>query len=181
MVAWHDGDRTTAADTSQRVDTCGGSRNDRPVPFVRRRACALAQHLGPILQGSQATLCRMLSNLLARAKVIQVIHGWPPHRVSNWENWLPIFILAAPGLLISLVLTALFLHVLAGLEWSLAFLLGAILSPNDPVAVLGLFRQVKVHERLSIIIEGESLFNEGVAGSLYQTFLCHCLWSLSAG
>ena|SRR6266581_3536486 len=83
MVAWHDGDRTTAADTSQRVDTCGGSRNDRPVPFVRRRACALAQHLGPILQGSQATLCRMLSNLLARAKVIQVIHGWPPHRVSN--------------------------------------------------------------------------------------------------
>ena len=94
------------------------------------------------------------------------------------ENWLPIFILAGPGLLISLVLTALFLHVLAGLEWSLAFLLGAILSPNDPVAVLGLFRQVKVHERLSIIIEGESLFNDGVAGSLYQTFLAIVLLSL---
>jgi monovalent cation:H+ antiporter, CPA1 family len=70
------------------------------------------------------------------------------------------------------------LHFLAGLEWSLAFLLGVILSPTDPVAVLGLFRQVKVHERLSIIIEGESLFNDGVAGSLYQTFLAIVLLSL---
>jgi CPA1 family monovalent cation:H+ antiporter len=50
-------------------------------------------------------------------------------------------------------------------------LLGAILSPTDPVAVLGLFRQLKVNEHLSTIIEGESLFNDGIAGSLYQIFL----------
>ena len=94
------------------------------------------------------------------------------------ENWLPIFLLAGPGLLLSLVLIALFLHFLAGLEWSLAFLLGAILSPTDPVAVLGLFRQLKVNVRLATIIEGESLFNDGVAGSLYQTFLAIVLLSL---
>ncbi len=97
--------------------------------------------------------------------------SWSMHLKHLWENWLPIFLLAGPGLLLSLVLIALFLHFFAGIEWSLAFLLGAILSPTDPVAVLGLFRQVKVNERLSTIIEGESLFNDGVAGSLYQTFL----------
>ncbi|TMC23308.1 MAG: hypothetical protein E6J34_03390 [Chloroflexi bacterium] len=94
------------------------------------------------------------------------------------ENWLAIFLLAGPGLLLSLVMIATILHVADGLAWSTAFLLAAILSPTDPVAVLGLFRQLRVNERLSTIIEGESLFNDGVAGSLYQTFLSLVLLSL---
>lgn len=94
------------------------------------------------------------------------------------ENWRPIFLLAGPGLLVSLVLIAVLLHFLAGLAWNQALLLGAILSPTDPVAVLGLFRQLKVNIHLATIIEGESLFNDGVAGSLYQTFLAIVLLSL---
>src|SRR5947207_2393106 len=94
------------------------------------------------------------------------------------ENWVPIFLLAVPGLLLSLLLIALLVHFLAGLTWELALLLGAILSPTDPVAVLGLFRQLRVNVRLSTIIEGESLFNDGIAGSLYQTFLALLLLSL---
>jgi CPA1 family monovalent cation:H+ antiporter len=86
-------------------------------------------------------------------------------------NWRPIFLLAVPGLLLALVLIALPLHFFAGLIWLDAFLLAAILSPTDPVAVLGLFRQLKLNENLSAIVEGESLFNDGVAGALYQTFL----------
>ncbi|HEU5228913.1 MAG TPA: sodium:proton antiporter, partial [Ktedonobacteraceae bacterium] len=66
----------------------------------------------------------------------------------------------------------------AGLIWEDAFLLAAILSPTDPVAVLGLFRQLKVDENLSTIIEGESLFNDGVAGALYQVFLAFVLISI---
>src|SRR5437764_13648006 len=94
------------------------------------------------------------------------------------ENWVPIFLLAVPGLLLSSLLIALLVHFLAGLTWELALLLGAILSPTDPVAVLGLFRQLRVNVRLSTIIEGESLFNDGIAGSLYQTFLALLLLSL---
>jgi CPA1 family monovalent cation:H+ antiporter len=45
------------------------------------------------------------------------------------------------------------------------------------VAVLGLFRQIKANARLSSIIEGESLFNDGVAGALYQVFLTFVLVS----
>lgn len=93
----------------------------------------------------------------------------------NWNlvraNWRVIFFLAGPGLLLSLGIIASALHLLEGLDWGTAFLLAAILSPTDPVAVLSLFRQLHVDERLSAIIEGESLFNDGVAGSLYQTFL----------
>ena len=94
------------------------------------------------------------------------------------ENWVPIMLLAGPGLLLSLVLIALLVHFFAGLDWGLALLLGAILSPTDPVAVLGLFRQLKVNIRLSTIIEGESLFNDGIAGALYQTFLAFVLLNL---
>lgn len=94
------------------------------------------------------------------------------------ENWVPIFLLAVPGLLLSLFLIAGAVHFLAALPWSYALLLGAILSPTDPIAVLGLFRQLKVNTRLATIIEGESLFNDGIAGALYQTFLALILLSL---
>lgn len=87
------------------------------------------------------------------------------------ENWVAIFLLAVPGVLLELVLIAVPLHFFTGINWGDSFLLGAILSPTDPVAVLGLFRQIKANARLSSIIEGESLFNDGVAGALYQVFL----------
>jgi CPA1 family monovalent cation:H+ antiporter len=97
----------------------------------------------------------------------------------NWQllrsEWRSIFFLAGPGLLLSLVIIAVVVHLLEGLDWGLAFLLAAILSPTDPVAVLSLFRQLRVDERLSVIIEGESLFNDGVAGALYQALLAALL------
>jgi CPA1 family monovalent cation:H+ antiporter len=96
-------------------------------------------------------------------------------------NWLPTFLLAVPGLLLALVLIALPLHFFVGLSWIDAFLLASILSPTDPVAVLGLFRQLKINENLSTIIEGESLFNDGVAGALYQTFLALVLMTVDGG
>lgn len=87
------------------------------------------------------------------------------------ENWRSIVFLAGPGVLLSLGVIGTVVHFLAGIDWVTSLLLGAILSPTDPVAVLGLFRQLRVQPRLAIIIEGESLFNDGVAGSLYQTLL----------
>ncbi len=68
------------------------------------------------------------------------------------ENWRAIFFLAGPGLLLSLVIIAAALHALDQLDLATALLLAAILSPTDPVAVLGLFRQLHVNERLSNII-----------------------------
>ncbi len=104
--------------------------------------------------------------------------AWNTNLTVLKENWRAIFFLAGPGLLLSLGIIATMLHFFDQLNWPLALLLAAILSPTDPIAVLALFRQAHVNERLSSIIEGESLFNDGVAGSLYQTFLVLVLLSV---
>jgi Na+:H+ antiporter len=87
------------------------------------------------------------------------------------RNWLPVLLLAVPGLLIALAVAASGLHFGAGLTWLEALLLGAIISPTDPVAVVSLFRQLHMGERLRTIIEGESLFNDGIGAAAYTIVL----------
>ncbi|HEX6799846.1 MAG TPA: cation:proton antiporter [Ktedonobacterales bacterium] len=93
-------------------------------------------------------------------------------------NWLAIVLLAVPGLGISLLVVALVAYWGAGLPLGLALLLGAIVSPTDPVAVLALLRQLGMPERLCAIIEGESLFNDGVGAAAFQLILGALLLSL---
>jgi len=93
-------------------------------------------------------------------------------------NWLPVFLLAVPGLLFSVVAVAITLHWGAGLPWLLVFLLGAIISPTDPVAVLTLLRQLGLSERLRTIVEGESLLNDGVGVTIFELVLGLLLASL---
>ncbi len=80
---------------------------------------------------------------------------------------LTIGVMAGLGTLISTFVvgaTMWFLLRLFGLEfpfiWALVF--GALISPTDPVAVLGLFKTVKVPDTLQAKMTGESLFNDGV-------------------
>lgn len=86
-------------------------------------------------------------------------------------NWMAIALLAGPGLVISLAITAAVVHWGAILPWLVALLLAAIISPTDPVAVIGLLRQLRMPERLRVIIEGESLFNDGVGTVAFQLAL----------
>lgn len=55
--------------------------------------------------------------------------------------------------------------------WEIALLLGTIVSPTDPVSVLAIFREQRVEKKLSAIVEGESLFNDGVVVALYFLLL----------
>jgi CPA1 family monovalent cation:H+ antiporter len=57
---------------------------------------------------------------------------------------------------------------LAGLPWQTALLFGAIVAATDPVSVVAAFRKLGAPRRLSIIIEGESLFNDGSALVLFN-------------
>jgi CPA1 family monovalent cation:H+ antiporter len=75
----------------------------------------------------------------------------------------PILALAVPGVAISLVGTAAVATLALGLPFSVALLLGALLSITDTVSVLLAFRSVRVPQRLAAIMEGESLFNDGTA------------------
>ena len=97
--------------------------------------------------------------------------AWSASVAELLRNWRVIFNLIGPGLVLELLLIALPLHFFLDLGWLSALLLASILTPTDPIAVLGLLRQMHVNTQLATIIEGESLFNDGVAGSLYQVFL----------
>src|SRR5947207_167903 len=93
-------------------------------------------------------------------------------------EWLPIILLAIPGMLLSLVVVAVVLHVGIGLEWLLALLVGAIVAPTDPVAVIALFQQLGVPNRLRTLVEGESIFNDGTGGAAYELVLAVLLPAL---
>ncbi|MBF6604685.1 MAG: cation:proton antiporter [Chloroflexi bacterium] len=75
---------------------------------------------------------------------------------------LGVVVLAVPGVLISAVTVALLLS-LTGLPFGLAFIVGAITSATDPVAVVATFRALHAPRRLSTLVEAESLFNDGTA------------------
>ena len=93
-------------------------------------------------------------------------------------DWLPIVLLAIPGMVFSLLVVAVVLHFGIGLEWLLALLVGAIIAPTDPVAVIALFQQLGVPDRLRTLVEGESIFNDGTAGAAYELILAVLLPTL---
>lgn len=79
------------------------------------------------------------------------------------SNIWPILTLAVPGLLISTGIIGFIFSTFTGFDLMVALLLGAILSATDPVAVIAIFKQLGVPERLTILVEGESLFNDATS------------------
>jgi CPA1 family monovalent cation:H+ antiporter len=87
------------------------------------------------------------------------------------DNLRPIVLLAVPGVILTAVCVAAGLYFSAGVSWSVAFLFGAIMSATDPVSVLAVFRKIGAPQRLAVILEGESLFNDGTAIVLFRIVL----------
>ena len=75
----------------------------------------------------------------------------------------PIALLAGPGLIIAVISTSFLLKITLDFNLNAALFAGAILAITDTVSVIAAFKSVSVPSRLSTIVEGESLFNDGVA------------------
>jgi Na+:H+ antiporter len=84
-----------------------------------------------------------------------------------WRNHLTIIFLAVPGVMAGMALTTLVLASVAsllgisGFEWWHALVFGALIAATDPIAVVATFREMGVPRRLRIILESESLLNDG--------------------
>jgi len=73
----------------------------------------------------------------------------------------PIALLAVGLVLLTTLAVAAIAHLVVGLPWAAAFVLGAILAPTDPVAADAIFRRLGVPERVGTVVGGESLINDG--------------------
>ncbi|CAA9479474.1 MAG: Na+/H+ antiporter [uncultured Solirubrobacterales bacterium] len=80
----------------------------------------------------------------------------------------PISLLSVGLVLVTTVTVAVVAHELVGLPWPAAFVLGAIVSPTDPVAATTIARRLGAPRRVVTIVEGESLINDGTALVAYR-------------
>ena len=87
------------------------------------------------------------------------------------ENLVPILLLAVPGVILSTAIVGGIVGMLAPVSWGAALLFGALIAATDPIAVVALFKEMKVPGRLSILVDGESLLNDAVAVVLFTVVL----------
>lgn len=88
------------------------------------------------------------------------------------QSWKSVAILTVPGVIVSTIIVGYITRQWGGLDvLPLAFLFGALISATDPISVLALFKSMGVDKRLAILVEGESLFNDGTAAVLFASFL----------
>ena len=91
---------------------------------------------------------------------------------SFLNNRRAILFLAIPGVIIGMVLTtAVFVPVAqlirGDMMWQVGLVTAAMLAATDPISVVALFKEFTVSKRLGIIVEGESLINDGIAVVLF--------------
>ena len=87
------------------------------------------------------------------------------------KNLAPIMLLAVIGVLISCLLIAGTLYQLNILPLGAALVFGALISATDPVAVIALFKELKANKRLSLLMDGESLFNDATAIAMFSVLV----------
>lgn len=88
-----------------------------------------------------------------------------------WRRRRGVLVLAVIGVVVATIVTGGIVYWTTTLPWSIAILFGAMIAATDPVAVLAVFRQLGVNPRLSVLLEGESLFNDGIALVLFTTLV----------
>jgi len=87
------------------------------------------------------------------------------------ENALPIVLLATVGVLVATLVTGFAAHWALGLPVLIALVFGAVTAATDPISVLSIFKEMAVPRQLSIVVEGESLFNDGTAAALFTVLV----------
>jgi cell volume regulation protein A len=122
---------------------------------------ALGVLLGEDVLGVEFDSAQLAQTLGTAALAIILIEGGLSTRWSDLHRMLaPSALLATLGVAVSVVATAAGAHLLLGMDWRLALLLGAIVSSTDAAAVFAVLRSLPLPRRLAGIVEAESGFND---------------------
>lgn len=93
----------------------------------------------------------------------------------HWRSLRPelgiVSLLATVGVAIAAVVTAVGMHFLAGWSWGAAWLFGVLIAATDPVSVISTFKEVGLGGRTKMLVEAESLFNDGTAAVAFTIAL----------
>lgn len=87
------------------------------------------------------------------------------------DDWVPILVMAVAAVVASTVVIGFALQPFSSMSLVACLLLGSIVSTTDPSAVVGIFRSIAAPQRLTRIVEGESLLNDAAAIALFSFFL----------
>ena len=148
------------------------------VAIIARRL-RLPYTVGLVVTGIGLALARLGSGaMLTHDFIFEVI--LPPLLFEaalslHWDelrrDWVPVTVLSVLGVVISAIVVGLGMEHL--LDWPLpaAALFGVLIAATDPVAVIALFKDTGVKGRLKLLVESESLFNDGVAAVLFGLVL----------
>ena len=124
----------------------------------------LSKVLPPVSMTPELVLLIFLPALLFEA-------SWNLDIKALRRDWFSISVLATAGVVICMFGVAAILHFAGGVGIQTAMLFGAMVSATDPVSVIALFRQMGIDKRLTMILEGESIFNDGTAVVLFKLVL----------
>jgi CPA1 family monovalent cation:H+ antiporter len=85
------------------------------------------------------------------------------------KNWRAVLSLVLGAVVLTVIVVAVVAHMLVpGLPWAAAIALGAIVAPPDAAAATAVLKQLRPPNRLLVILEGESLFNDASALLIYR-------------
>ncbi len=87
------------------------------------------------------------------------------------QDLTPISVFALLGVAITMLVAGAILVWGLGIPWQIALLFGTLIAATDPVSVVAVFRELGVAKRLSLLMESESLFNDGTSIVLFRLVL----------
>ncbi|HYH06330.1 MAG TPA: sodium:proton antiporter [Thermoanaerobaculia bacterium] len=98
------------------------------------------------------------------------------------RNWHAVAGLALGAVVLTIIVVAVVAHTLVpGLSWTAAIALGAIVAPPDAAAATAVLKQLRPPNRLLVILEGESLFNDASALLIYRFAVAASVTGLVSG
>src|SRR5471032_370356 len=93
----------------------------------------------------------------------------------NWQHFkkdLPVIaLLATVGVALAAAVTAAGMHFVLDWDWGSAVVFGVLIAATEPVSVIATFKEARVHGRLRLLIEAESLLNDGTAAVAFVAAL----------